>query len=468
MKKINSFYSNTNVRLTILLIGASLLFVLPIAHGRTVDDVSVPAAASVESRIGALEEATEFRFKELQDLLKKKADKPDPMKGFVTKIDGRIYFDSYHLSGDRHSDTPSFRNDLNYNGIKDLRIGATGEGYRNYAYKVDFFFGTGNTVEIRDVWLSVSDVPLLDAVKIGHHRVEEGISSLLPGMHTQFIFYDGADFINFYRLGVSSRHLWVQNRLRFFVGLFEFKPVAQQYRNETAERTNWGTIFNTRLTYMPYASKDKDGKIDGEHLMLFGVNYGYYDVDSAEQTFNQRYAHLFGSLQRITIGDVSAYQQVGLEFAMQRGPFAVQSETYIRTYNRSGIFNDVTVWGMYLEGRVFLTGDFRRFNADQATWSGVTLKNNLEFEKKGDWNLVKHLGAWELAGNWSYTDLSDFGKAGLSGVLANRSHHFTVGLNWYWSERIRTMFNYTRIIPADKVGGHSEIDLFATALRYYF
>ena len=120
------------------------------------------------------------------------------------------------------------------------------------------------------------------------------------------------------------------------------------------------------------------------------------------------------------------------------------------------------------QGRVFLTGDFRRFNADQATWSGVTLKHNLEFEKKGDWNLVNHLGAWELAGNWSYTDLSDFGKAGLSGVLANRSHHFTVGLNWYWSERIRTMFNYTRIIPADKVGGHSEIDLFATALRYYF
>ncbi|MCL2745313.1 MAG: porin [Planctomycetaceae bacterium] len=431
------------------------LFVFNAAYGE--DDSSPRDTAALESRIFALEEA-----------LKKKADKPDPMKGFTSKLDGRIYFDSYHLSGDNQSDTPSFRDDLYYNGIKDLRIGATGEGYRNYAYKVDLFFGNGNTVEIRDVWLSASDVPLLDTVKIGNHRVEEGISSLLAGFHTQFIFYDGADFINFYRLGLSSQHLWVQKRLRLFAGVFEFKPVAQQLRNETAAHVNWGTIANTRLTYMPYISKDKDGTIDGKHFMLFGINYGYYDVNDANQAFNERYGQLFGTLQRISIDSVDAYQQVGLEYVFQRGPFAAQSETYVRTYNRYGNRSDVTIWGLYLEGRVFLTGDFRRFNADQAVWSGVTLKHNLEFVKERDWNLAKYLGAWELAGKWSYIDFNDCSKAGISGVLADRVHDFTLGLNWYWAERTRVMFNYTRILPADKVGGHSGIDLFATSLRYYF
>jgi len=449
------YSSNINIQLTTLFV-AITLYAFSATYAQPVDDVP-DDPVKIESRISALEEA-----------LKKKADKPDSAKGFTAKLDGRIYFDSYHLSGDGRSETPSFRNDLNYNGIKDLRIGVTGEGYRNYAYKLDLFLANGNTVEIRDVWLSVSDVPLLESVKIGHHRVEEGISSLLPGMHTQFIFYDGADFINFYRLGISSRHLWAQKRIRFFVGVFEFKPVAQQFRNETDESVHWGTIANTRLTYMPYISKDKDGTIDGERFMLFGINYGYYDVNSAAQVFNVRYGQLFGLLQRIDIGNVSAYQQVGLEFAAQHGPLAAQSEAYIRTYNRTGANNDVTVWGTYLEGRIFLTGDFRRFNADQAIWSGVTLKHNLEFMKKNDWNFAEHLGAWELAVKWSYTDVSDCGRADFPGVCANRVHDFTVGLNWYWNERTRAMFNYTRILPVDKVGGHSGIDLFATSFRYYF
>jgi phosphate-selective porin len=349
-----------------------------------------------------------------------------------------------------------------------LRIGATGEGYRNYAYKVDFYFANSNTVEIRDVWLSASNVPLFDTVKIGHHRIEEGIASLQAGMHTLFTFFESADFGTGYRLGVSSRHLWAQDRIRFFAGLFEFKPVTQQYRNETTENANWGTIANVRLTYMPYISKGGDGKIDGKNLMLFGANYSYYDVDNTPQTFNERYSQLFGSLQSVNLGAVRNYHQVGFEFAAQQGAFAVQSETYLRNYNRTESDRGLTVWGIYLEGRVFLTGDFRRFNASQAIWSGVTLKHNLEFDTQDDWNIVKYIGAWELAGKWSYTDLNDFDQENLNGVLADRVHDFTLGLNWYWTERARVMFNYSHIIPADKAGGHSGMDLFATSFRYYF
>jgi phosphate-selective porin OprO/OprP len=431
-----------------------LLFAFSAVFGQIPD--SVPADIS----------ALEFRISTLEEMLKKKADKPDPAKGFTVKVDGRIFLDSYHLSGSKQSGTPSFRNDLNFNGFKDLRIGATGEGYRNYAYKVDFYFGNSNTVEVRDVWLSASNVPLFDTVKIGHHRIEEGISALQPGLHTLFIFFEGMDFTNFYRLGISSRHLWMHDRLRFFAGLFEFKPVLQSLRNETAESVNWGTIANVRLTYMPYASKDKDGKIDGKNMMLFGVNYGFYDVNSTEQQFTERYAQFFGALQRVNISSVSNYQQTGLEFAAQQGPLAVQSEVYVRTYNRKNS-KDAAVWGTYLEGRVFLTGDFRRFNASQAVWNGAALKHNLEFVTEHGWNLAEYIGAWELAGRWGYTDLSAFDKAGIE-MPARRVNDFTAGLNWYWSERTRVMFNYTRIIPADKTGGHSGMDLFAVSFRYYF
>jgi phosphate-selective porin OprO/OprP len=432
-------------------------------------------AMNTEFRFKVLEEALSMKADrdELKAGLSLKADKPDPAKGFTTKIDGRIFFDSYHFSGDRQSNTSSFHNDLDYNGIKDLRVGVTGNGYRNYAYKLDLFFGTGNTVEIRDVWLSASNVPFFDTLKVGHQRVEEGLSALQAGFHTMFIPFEGADFVHFYRFGISSRHLWAQDRLRFFAGLFEFKPVVQQNRNETVEHAGWGTIANVRLTYLPYISKDNDGNTDGKKFMLFGFNYGYYDVNHPEQSFNERYGQLFGSLQRLNIDRVDNYQQVGLEFAVQQGLFALLSETYLRTYHRTGshndsTINDLTIWGMYLEGRVFLTGDYRRFNAAQAVWGAVRLKHNLEFETKQDWNLAKYFGAWELAGKWSYTDLTNLDNKELQGVFAPRVHDFTLGLNWYWSERIRVMFNYSRIIPTDKTGKHSKMDMFAATLRYHF
>jgi phosphate-selective porin len=434
----------------------SFLAVFICASAAYGEDISPYDAAGVEARFSALEEA-----------LKKKADKPDPTKGFTSKLDGRIYFDSYHVSGDAHSDTPSFRNDLDYNGIKDLRIGATGEGYRNYAYKVDFYFGSTNTVEIRDVWLTASSAPLFDTVKIGHHRVEEGIASLAAGMHTLFTFFESADFGTGYRLGISSRHLWAQDRIRFFAGVFEYKPLAQSQRNETTEHANLGTIANVRLTYMPYISKGTDGKIDGRKFMLFGANYSYYDVDKTPLVFTERYSQLFGTLQRIAIGTGKNYHQLGLEFAAQEGAFVLQSETYLRNYSRYG-GSGLNVWGTYLEGRVFLTGDFRKFNASQAIWTNVSLKHNLEFETQNGWNLANYLGAWELKGKWSYTDLTDFAQAGLTGVLADRVHDFTLGMNWYWTERARVMFDYSRIIPSDRIGGHSGIDLFATSFRYHF
>ncbi|MDR0336530.1 MAG: hypothetical protein LBI18_05510 [Planctomycetaceae bacterium] len=413
--------------------------------------VGVTDVAGMETRMATLESA-------LEEISKQKADKPDSTKGFTSKVDGRIYFDSYRVSGDAR---------LDYNGIKDLRIGATGEGYRNYAYKVDFYFGNTNTVEIRDVWLSASSVPLFDTVKIGHHRVEEGIASLAAGMHTLFTFFESADFGTGYRLGISSRHLWAQDRIRFFAGVFEYKPLAQSQRNETTEHANLGTIANTRLTYIPYISRDKNSKIDGKKFMLFGTNYSYYDVDKTPLTFTERYSQLFGTLQRVAIGSGNHYHQLGFEFAAQQGAFALQSETYLRQYSQNNR-KSLNIWGTYLEGRVFLTGDFRKFNTSQAIWTNVALKHNLEFETQNGWNLANYLGAWELKGKWSYTDLTDFAQAGLSGVLAERVHDFTFGVNWYWTERTRIMFDYSRIFLSNKTGKHSEIDLFATSFRYHF
>ncbi|MDO5581348.1 MAG: porin [Planctomycetia bacterium] len=424
------------------------------------DGKPAPDLAAYEARISALE-----------DMVKKKADKPDSKNGFVHKVDGRVYFDSYRLSGDSSSPTPDFRKDLNYAGIKDLRIGVTGAGYEHYSYKADMYYASSTGgVEIRDVWICADDVPLLETVKVGNHRVEEGISTLTPGTQTTFAFYEGTDFLNFYRLGISSRHLWADNHVRLFMGLFEYKPVATTKRNECAENLSWGWIANTRLTYMPYASKDEKGVIDGKSMMLIGGHYGYYNANNSDQTFTERYSELsgFGALQTISLGKVDHYQQAGIELVMQNGPFAFQTEAYSRTYALNKYERDASLFGTYVEGRLFLTGEYRRFNAQQAIWNAVSMNNNLDFKKENGCNFFDHFGAWEVAARWGYTDLARFGKIGLPGINANRVNEFTFGLNWYWTERARMMFDYSHIIPQDNAGGSSDLDVFATALRFYF
>ncbi|MDO5567144.1 MAG: porin [Planctomycetia bacterium] len=437
------------------------------AYGADTKESGTPADTSTAS--DAEKPSYEARLSALEDLMKKKADKPDTTNGFKTSLNGRVYLDYYDLSGDSSATTPSFRDDLSFGGFKDLRLGAVGEGYGHYAFKMDFYFANSNTVEIRDVWFSADDVPGLSMFKIGHQRVEEGISSLLGGMHTNFISFEGCDFLTFYRLGLSSRHLWAEDRLRWHVGVYDYKPVAGQWRNEVSERLDWGVIANTRLTYMPYMSKSDDGKADGKQMMLWGVNYGFYDPNDATQTYTQRYSQIsgFGALQRVSLGKVDHYNQVGAEFVMQDGPFALQSEAYARSYDlESG--KKPTVWGVYVEGRYYLTGDYRRFNAKQAIWGAAKLNNNLDFERGECRNYVNHLGAWELALRWNFENLSGFTKSGLSGVAADKTNDFSVGLNWYWTERSRMMFDYTRIVPMENSGGHASLNLFATAFRYYF
>ncbi|MDR0521608.1 MAG: hypothetical protein LBH00_07120 [Planctomycetaceae bacterium] len=434
------------------------------------------ASADLESRISALESE-----------LKKKQDKKDPKKGFTANLDGRVYLESYHISGDSSSPLAALNTDNDYNGIKDLRIGLRGEGYDIFDYQVQFFFGNANTVEVRDVWLGVKNVPLLEYVKIGHYRVEDGIANLTGNHNINFLEFDGRDFATGRRIGVSTQHLWAQERLRIFAGLYEAKNVVQSNRNETVNGVgnDWGTITNLRITYAPYISRGKDGKYNGKNFLLFGGNYSYFDTARtggvhADGDFQQRYATLNPAFQNYasTLGATNSYQQFGLEFALQKGPFAVQSETYARVFNNVAQ-HDPTVWGTYAQVRYFLSGDYRKFTPSSATWGGVDLKHNLDLQKINDHNLVKWLGALEVAAKWSYTDTSHIdpartpppGETDPDKVFTGSVNDITLGLNWYWNPQTRLMFDYIHVMPSHRTTAgrdHSDIDIFATSFRYHF
>ncbi|MDR1479927.1 MAG: hypothetical protein LBJ00_13415 [Planctomycetaceae bacterium] len=439
--------------------------------------------ASLESRISSLEAA-----------LKKKQDKPDSKKGFTRVIDGRVYFDSYNVSSQKGSSTGigSLSGGNNsYNGLRDLRVGVKGEGYDVFDYKVDLCFieQTGVTnnnaaTNLKDVWFGVKNVPLLEYVRIGHYRLEDGVSVLTGGTNTTFFEFDGRDFATGRRIGISSRHLWAKDTIRFFAGFFYDRDIAARSRFNRDE--DQGSIMNFRLTFLPYASRDAGGKIDGKKLLFFGGNYSYYDLSKSSNgatsaSFNERFGTLqLDPLSNLTTIATDSYNKFGLEFVYQNTAFTLQSETYANVYNSvalSGSTRDRTVWGTYVTAKYFLTGDYRKFSADNAAWGGVSLKHNLDLRKINDLNRAEWIGALELAVKWAYTDTSDLYDSnapigGTSGRFTGSVNDVTVGLNWYWTPQARWLFDYIHVIPSQQRGNlgrdHSDTDIFAASFRYNF
>ena len=56
------------------------------------------------------------------------------------------------------------------------------------------------------------------------------------------------------------------------------------------------------------------------------------------------------------------------------------------------------------------------------------------------------MGSWEIGFRYSYIDLNDSSAGVMGGVETN----YTVGLNWYWNQNMRLMFNYTRADAEDR------------------
>ncbi|MDR2642918.1 MAG: hypothetical protein LBC74_08995 [Planctomycetaceae bacterium] len=483
---------------TILFIGASLATnysaVLAQSFAEsppTTNTAFAPYAAAQNSPVYANDASLESRITSLEATLKKKQDKPDPKKGFTRVIDGRVYFDSYNVSKQSGSATnvSNLSNLTNYNGLRDLRVGVKGEGYDIFDYKIDLCFieatGTSNNsdvtlnrsgVNLKDVWFGVKNVPLLEYVRVGHYRLEDGVSVLTGGTNTTFFEFDGRDFATGRRIGISSRHLWAKDTIRFFAGFFYDRNIATNTRYDRND--NQGSITNFRLTFLPYASRGTDGKIDGKKFLFFGGNYSYYDLSkdlSKKTSFTERFSTLdLNSLQGLKIA-TNSYNKLGLEFIYQKTAFTLQSEAYANVYNSvaiNGKTKDRTIWGTYITAKYFLTGDYRKFSADNAAWGAVSLKHNLDLKKINDLNRADWIGGLELAVKWAYTDTSDFYDSANAAQFTGGVNDITVGLNWYWSPQARWLFDYIHVMPSQQRNGlrrdHSDTDIFAASFRYNF
>jgi hypothetical protein len=152
----------------------------------------------------------------------------------------------------------------------------------------------------------------------------------------------------------------------------------------------------------------------------------------------------------------NTYTTGNVELAAVWGPFSVQSELFLSNVNLSN-GDSVNAYGAYVYGSFFLTGEQRSY--ERFGQHGAQFNRN---KPDTNFSLVPGCygwGAWEAKIRTSYL--------GLKELDSGQYNDLTVGFNWYWSDRIRVMFDWIHpVTSAQTVFGATHSDLIGTRFDF--
>jgi phosphate-selective porin OprO/OprP len=319
-----------------------------------------------------------------------------------------------------------------------MQFAITGNGFDSFDYKLELSLASDNgRVNLVDNWIGVHNVPLLGYVRAGHFKPETGLAYLVSALHTPLTEFAGPSgtFGFGRRFGVSSEHLFAQDHIRLFYGVFQGD---QTNSSRFIQDDNPGAIFNIRLTAVPIYENE------GRQVFHIGGHWSYIHSRNNETSLSIQPGAIswYSSLLGTGTFANNNHHRAGLELALQNGPLSISSEWYFAGYadhttRTLGYAPDRTATGGYIELGHFLTNDHRSYQLKSGTFSAAKVKHNFHPFKSGDWNLVDGFGAWQLVLRWSYLDLLDWRNAQNNG---GRQNDLTFGINWFWTPNIRLIF----------------------------
>ncbi len=449
--------------------------VLPVDTGyRTPADMVEPAPVyhstsrgyhSVSNSFTADDQALADRVADLEGALKKINDKEEADKKRAAgrpsiSVRGRMHLDTALFSGSALDDGNWAQNTQNGTKFRRTRLGAGGGMFDVFRWQIEMDFagssGGFQQTAFKDVFLEMTDLPLLQTIKIGHFKEPASLEELTSSNH---ITMQERSVLNCF---IPARNIGVQvggaNEMEtatFHIGLFhemdETPPMTPNH--------DGGNALTMRATWLPWY----DEATEGRGLFHVGGYYSYRDVDSDGLRFRQRPDNSFsdrivdtGDPSRGGMADAANWHLLGVELAMVYGPFSVQSE-YVKAMVKRRENADPDFDAMYVEVSYWLTGEARAYRRSSGRFDRVTPHENFFRVRDEDGFIRMGKGAWQLTYRYGYIDL-------VSGELNGRSANVhTMGVNWHLTRNSRLMANY---IQADRSGDDTWLN--AVTMRAQF
>jgi phosphate-selective porin OprO/OprP len=163
------------------------------------------------------------------------------------------------------------------------------------------------------------------------------------------------------------------------------------------------------------------------------------------------------------------FQQLfNLQLATNNGPFWTQSEWYGTIIPQFGT-GPVFFHGFYTSCGYFLTGEYHVYEKETGVLGPISVNRPLVHGSFGR-GRPHGWGAWELTARFSYLDYFDSdllpGPDGQN--IGTRLPQATFGVNWYWADRMRLMFNYSYEAPDESNVGTTEAGVYGLRLNVFF
>ncbi|MCZ7644980.1 MAG: porin [Planctomycetota bacterium] len=396
-------------------------------------------------------------------------------KDFNLALGGRIMWDwTFPMEDSRISDSLSEQE--NSTEFRRVRLFFGGDIYKNAFFKLqmDFAEDGDNTVEFKDVYMGLKNIPGLGTATIGNQYEPVGLEEQTSSKYITFMERSMLSdaFIPSRNPGISFSNNHFDSRLGWKVGVFrEGNVTGEDTRDDTDDnvdddagdvdaaffpsdgQANWA--FSGRVWGQPWYQDD------GKKMVHLGLSGRHYTPPDKRFRFRARpevRVDRFVDTGTLTADSISL---LGAEMAFVYKNWSLQAEYVGAWVDRDiGVFtddpsgpdllddnaDDAFLHGFYVFGSYFITGESRKYKQSSGLFDRVKPKKNFWV---GD---GIGLGAWEVALRYSWLNLDSNGfdpddAAGITDphqtrVRGGLIQNVTAGVNWYLNPNMRFMWNY--------------------------
>ncbi len=275
-----------------------------------------------------------------------------------------------------------------------------------YKFEVDF---AGGSVGAKDMYLGVLGWPV--TARFGHLKEPFSLEMLTSSR-----------FIVFVERSLVSLFAPERNTGLLVVGYFNDGRSSWQagvFRETDGFASSPGDNYNFtgRVTHAAIASADS------RSLVHLGLGLQHKELDGVLRLSTRPGDHSAPRVIEVEIPAGSA-NYVSLEAAANIGSLGLQAE-YLSAWVESEARNNPHLYGYYLQGSYFVTGENRPY--DRGLWVRPSPKQNFPGGP----------GAWEITLRYALVDLTGGLEHG-----PGRLWNLTTGLNWYWNPNVRFLLNH--------------------------
>ena len=333
--------------------------------------------------------------------------------------------------------SPSIVGDDNYFEFRRLRLVADGVGYGVYDFRLQMTLepetinesgGMATSPDVKDAYFSAHAIPLLGRWRIGNFFVPFSLEQVTNDTNNIFLersIPTQGIFAADREVGMAIYNCTDDKNLSWAGGIF-FDSISDTIKERIDD--NQGYRLSGRLSWLPYFDEPSNGR----YLLYTGAGVLFTDDHDDRARFRARpQIHEGPRLIDSGVLQAGSYTTGNIEGAVVWGPVALQTEAFLCNINFTNS-DSVNINGCYAHLSYFLTGEnrtFERFGQHGAQFGRNVPYSNF-FWAPGGFGP----GAWELKARWSHLDLNSLERG--------QYNDLTLGFNWYWSDRVRVMFDW--------------------------